>query len=118
VLWAAGFFWILGYDTIYAHQDREDDAVVGIRSTARKFAGAPRLFVGACYAAMLGLLAAAGWLAGLHAAFLAALLAPAALLGFQVATLDIHDPARCLRLFRLNREVGLLVALAFLAGRA
>ncbi|MGG5809346.1 4-hydroxybenzoate octaprenyltransferase [Falsiroseomonas sp. CW058] len=118
VLWAAGFFWILGYDTIYAHQDREDDAQVGIRSTARKFAERSKPFLVACYAAALALLATAGWLGGLSWPFLPALLLPGALLAWQVATLDIHDPARCLALFRLNREVGLAVALAFLAGRA
>lgn len=116
-LWAAGFCWILGYDTIYAHQDREDDAIVGIGSTARKFGERTRPFLAACYGATVVLLAVAGWLAGLSAWFLPALLPAAALLAYQVAALDIHDPARCLRLFRLNREVGLLVALAFLAGR-
>jgi 4-hydroxybenzoate polyprenyltransferase len=116
-LWLAGFFWILGYDTIYAHQDREDDALVGIRSTARKFGDRTRPFLAACYGVTLVLLATAGWLAGLHWLFLPALALPAALLAWQVATLDIHDPAYCLRLFKLNRETGLLVALAFLCGR-
>ena len=81
------------------------------------FAGRTRPFLAACYGATMALLVLAGLLAGLGWAFLPALLVPAALLAFQVATLDIHDPARCLRLFKLNREVGLLVALAFLAGR-
>jgi 4-hydroxybenzoate polyprenyltransferase len=116
-LWLAGFCWILGYDTIYAHQDREDDALVGIRSTARRFAENSRGFVGACYAAALLLLVLAGFLAGLSWWFLPALLPAAALLAFQVASLDIHDPARCLRLFKLNREAGLAVAAAFLIGR-
>jgi 4-hydroxybenzoate polyprenyltransferase len=116
-LWAAAFFWILGYDTIYAHQDREDDAMVGIRSTARKFADASPLFVGGCYAACVALLGVAGMLAGSAVWFFVALLGPAWLLSRQVAALDIHDPARCLALFRSNREVGLAIALAFLAGR-
>ena len=118
MLWIAAFFWILAYDTIYAHQDREDDATVGIRSTARRFGENTRPFLAACYAAMLALLAVAGWTAGLGWAFLPTLALPGALLAWQVLTLDIHDPARCLRLFHLNREVGLLVALAFLIGRA
>jgi 4-hydroxybenzoate polyprenyltransferase len=116
-LWAAAFFWILGYDTIYAHQDREDDAAVGIRSTARRFGARTRPFLVACYAATLVLLALAGWLAGLAWPFLPALLLPAGLLAWQVAQLDIHDPAACLRLFKLNREAGLAAALALLAGR-
>ena len=116
-LYAAAFAWTLGYDTIYAHQDREDDALVGVRSTARLFAGQTRPFLSACYAATVGLLALAGWLAGLRAGFFPALALPAALLAWQVATLDIDDPAGCLRRFHLNREAGLLVAVAILLGR-
>jgi 4-hydroxybenzoate polyprenyltransferase len=116
-LWAAGFFWILGYDTIYAHQDREDDALVGIRSTALRFGERTRPFLIACYAATLALLALAGVLAGLSWWFAPALLLPAALLARQVVLLDIRDPALCLRLFKANRDVGLAIAAAFLIGR-
>ena len=98
-LWVAGFFWILGYDTIYAHQDREDDALIGIGSTALRFGEASSAFVALCYAAAV------------------ALLVPAWMLSRQARLLDIHDPAQCLVLFKSNREVGLLIALAFLAGR-
>lgn len=117
LLWAAGFFWILGYDTIYAHQDREDDALVGIRSTALRFGERTRPFLAACYGVTLALLVAAGFAAGLSWWFLPALLLPAALLARQVVALDIHDPALCLRLFKANRDVGLAVAAAFLIGR-
>ena len=116
-LWAAGFLWILAYDTIYAHQDREDDAKVGIGSTALRLGETTRPFLAACYAGMLALLALAGWLGGSGAWFWPALALPAALLARQVVALDIHNPALCLRLFKANREVGLAVALAFLAGR-
>ena len=116
-LYAAAIAWILGYDTIYAHQDREDDALVGVRSTARLFAASTRPFLAACYGGMLGLLALTGALAGLGVGFFAGLLPVAALLAWQVAVLDIDDPGRCLRLFKANREVGFLVALAILLGR-
>ncbi len=116
-LWAAGFCWILGYDTIYAHQDREDDALVGIRSTALHFGDRTRPFLIGCYAATVALLALAGALAGLSWWFIPALLVPAGLLARQVVALDIRDPALCLTLFKANREVGLAVALAFLIGR-
>jgi len=116
-LYAASIAWILGYDTIYAHQDREDDALVGIRSTALRFGERTAPFLAACYAATLALLALAGWLAGLGWAFYGALALPAVLLARQVLTLDIHDPAHCLRLFKANREVGLATALALLLGR-
>jgi 4-hydroxybenzoate polyprenyltransferase len=116
-LYAAAFMWILGYDTIYAHQDREDDALIGVRSTARLMGRRTKPFLLACFAAMLALLALAGALAGLTAPFFAGLLLPAGLLGWQVATLNIDDPTGCLHRFKLNREAGLLVALAILLGR-
>ena len=109
--------WILGYDTIYAHQDREDDALVGVRSTARLFEGHTKPFLVVCYAAMLLLLAIAGRGAGLSLLFDLALLLPAGLLGWQILAIDINDPGHCLRLFKLNREVGLAVGLAIIIGR-
>lgn len=115
-LYAAAFCWILGYDTVYAHQDREDDALIGVRSTARLFATTTKPFLAACYTATIVLLAASGALAGFGAGFYAALLLPAALLAWQAITLDVDDPAGCLARFKLNRETGLLIGLAFLAG--
>lgn len=115
-LYAAAFCWILGYDTIYAHQDREDDALIGVRSTARLFAGHTRAFLATCYVATVALLGVAGALAGLGPWFYVALAAPSGVLAWQVATLDIHDPAGCLRRFRANREAGLLIGLAILLG--
>ena len=113
-LHAAAFAWILGYDTIYAHQDREDDAIVGVRSTARLFAVHTRPFLAACYAAATAFLALAGALVGAHWWFYPALLIPAASLAWQVATLDIDDPAGCFRRFNHNRITGMLVAVALL----
>ncbi|MSP03498.1 MAG: 4-hydroxybenzoate octaprenyltransferase [Acetobacteraceae bacterium] len=116
LIYAAAIFWDLGFDTIYAHQDREDDALVGVHSTARLFGEQTRPFLSACYVAAVLMFALAGWSAGLGGWFFAALALPAALLARQVATLDIHDPQRCLLLFRANREVGLAFGLALLVG--
>lgn len=115
-LYLAAILWDLGFDTIYAHQDREDDALVGVRSTARLFGDRTRSFLAVCYAAMIALLGLAGCLAKLGVWFYPALSLPAALLTWQVISLDIDDPPRCLRLFRANREVGLAVGLALLVG--
>lgn len=116
-LWAAGFCWILGYDTIYAHQDREDDALVGIRSSALRLGDKTRPFLILCYGLTMGLLALAGWLAGLAPWYLLGLALPGAMLARQVIQLDIADPALCLRLFKANRDVGLAIAAALLLGR-
>ncbi|MBJ7251653.1 MAG: 4-hydroxybenzoate octaprenyltransferase [Acetobacteraceae bacterium] len=116
-LWVAGFFWILGYDTIYAHQDREDDALVGIRSSALRLGEKTRPFLILCYGLTMGLLVLAGWLAGLAPWYLLGLALPGAMLARQVIQLDIADPALCLRLFKANRDVGLAIAAAFLLGR-
>jgi 4-hydroxybenzoate polyprenyltransferase len=115
-LYAASVLWDLGFDTIYAHQDREDDALAGVKSTARLFGERTRPFLAACYIGALAALAGAGWLAGLGPWFWPTLALPAVLLGWQVVALDIHDPAGCLRLFRLNREAGLAASAAILAG--
>jgi 4-hydroxybenzoate polyprenyltransferase len=117
LLYLGAIFWILGYDTIYAHQDREDDALVGVGSTALLFGSHTRLFLAGCYAATILCAGASGWLAGLSLPFFAGLLLPAALLAWQIIRLDIDDPARCLRLFQTNREVGFAMALAILLGR-
>ncbi len=115
-IYAAAILWDVGFDTIYAHQDREDDALVGVRSTARLFGEWTRPFLAACYAGAVGALLLAGWLNGLGFWFYPTLLLPVVLLARQVVSLDIHDPGQCLRLFKANREVGLTVALAILAG--
>lgn len=116
-LYGAAIAWILGYDTIYAHQDREDDAMIGVRSTARLFAERTRPFLAACYGFTILLLAGAGWQAGLTWTYFVALALPAWLLARQIRRLDIHDPAACLTLFKSNREAGLAVAAAIMLGR-
>jgi 4-hydroxybenzoate polyprenyltransferase len=116
LLYGAAICWDLGFDTIYAHQDREDDALVGVHSTARLFGERTRPFLAMCYAAAVVSFALAGWSAALGGWFFVVLLLPGGLLARQVARLDIHDPERCLMLFRANREVGLAFALAILVG--
>ncbi|HEY1632019.1 MAG TPA: 4-hydroxybenzoate octaprenyltransferase [Rhizomicrobium sp.] len=112
LLYAAGFFWTLGYDTIYALQDVEDDALIGVKSTARLFGAASVRWVAGFYLACFTLLAAAGYAAGLRVWLFA--LVPAGLhFVWQVATLRAENPERCLKLFRANRDAGLLIAAAF-----
>jgi len=117
LLYLAGIAWTLGYDTIYAHQDRADDALIGVRSTARRFGERTREWVSGFYAATIGFGAAALVLAGSGVVGLVALALPAAHFAWQVARLDIDDPGRCLGLFRSNREAGGLLALAVVLAR-
>ena len=112
--YAAGIAWTLGYDTIYACQDIEDDALAGVKSSARALGDRARCAVAAFYAAAGGLLLAALLAAGAGAlALLAAL--PAGHLAWQAARFDPHDEAGCLRLFKSNVWTGALAALALLA---
>jgi 4-hydroxybenzoate polyprenyltransferase len=107
----------LGYDTIYAHQDKADDALVGIRSSARRLGGATPRWLWGFYGATLALLAAAGWSVALGPGYYLLLVTVAGHFAWQVSTLDLDDPRACLRRFRSNRELGLIVCLAILAGR-
>jgi 4-hydroxybenzoate polyprenyltransferase len=126
LLWLAGLAWTLFYDTIYAHQDKEDDALIGVKSTARLFGDAGtaawmRRFLAATVTLMA--LAVIAALVPAKAPLWALLLALGAVwamgwhLAWQLARLDTTDPATCLRLFRSNRDAGLLAAL-FLAAAA
>ncbi len=116
-IYAAAILWDLGFDTVYAHQDREDDAVAGVKSTARLWGERTQPFLVVCYGLTIVAVAAAAWRAGLAAPFYLALPVPTAFLMWQAARLDIYDPETCLQLFRSNREAGLAVAAAILLGR-
>ncbi len=116
VLYAAGIIWTLGYDTIYALQDKEDDALVGVKSTARLFGTKARRWIAGFFqAAWLGI-ALCGWIAGMGLGFWLCLAALAGHFAWQVATLNPDDPADCLIKFRANRDAGLIVFLGFLIG--
>jgi len=112
LLYAGCFFWTLGYDTIYALQDVEDDALIGVKSTARLFGARSGRWIAGFYAAAWVLILAAGLSAGFRWPFALLLLAAGAHLAWQVRRLDAADPAVCLRLFRANRDTGLLIATA------
>jgi 4-hydroxybenzoate polyprenyltransferase len=114
LLWLGSIFWVIGYDTLYAIQDIEDDALVGVKSSARALGGRAQLGIGICYA-----LALAGWSAAIWTVrpdWLALVtLVPAALhLAMQVAKANPSDGAGALKLFRSNRVTGLLLFLGFL----
>ena len=114
VLYAGAISWVIGYDTIYAHQDREDDLLIGIKSTALLFGERTRPMLASFYAAAVVLIGIAGLMAGGQLIFVLGLSAFAVHLGWQVLRLDINDPAYCLKLFKSNRDAGLILFAAML----
>jgi 4-hydroxybenzoate polyprenyltransferase len=109
LLYAGAISWVIGYDTVYAHQDREDDALIGIKSTALLFRERTKPVLVVCYVLAVMLIAAAGWSAGAGLIFALGLLAFAAHLAWQIRRLDIDDPALCLAVFKSNRDAGLIL---------
>ncbi|SRR5581483_5035365 len=118
LLYFGGVSWTLVYDTIYAMQDQRDDAIVGVRSTARRFAHAPRRWLAAFALLALALWGLSGLLAHLKPVYFAGLLLVALHLGWQIATLKPDDQADCLTKFRANEYLGWLLLIAIAAGRA
>ena len=118
LLYAGCVAWVVGYDTIYAHQDREDDALVGVRSTARLFGTRTKPALAALYGLALLLFAAAFIAAGAHPIAYAGLALAALHMGRQITRLDIDDAGQCLALFRSNTQIGWLVFGGLMAGVA
>lgn len=109
ILYAGSICWVIAYDTIYAHQDREDDALIGIKSTAILFGEKTKSMLAMFFAMAVVLIGIAGILSNAGWLFALGLLAFAAHLAWQVRSLDISDPALCLRLFKSNRDAGLIL---------
>ena len=111
LLYAGGIAWTLGYDTIYAHQDKEDDILVGVKSTALKLGAQSRRWIAGFYIVAVAFFAVAGIADGLGWPFYAALALGALQLAWQVAEGDLDDAADCLVKFKSNRYFGwILVA--------
>ncbi|MDO1559361.1 4-hydroxybenzoate octaprenyltransferase [Brevundimonas sp. 2R-24] len=116
LLYLGGVFWTLGYDTIYALQDIEDDALVGVKSSARRLGGRAAQGVMIFYVLAVASVVGAGVLAGLHWAFYVGVALYAAHLIWQVRRLRLDDPALALKLFKSNAWAGLILLAALFAG--
>lgn len=114
-LYTGSIFWVIGYDTIYAHQDIEDDIIVGVKSTARLFGDNTKQAITGLYFAALCLFAAAFWLGEAKWPAYIGLGLCATHMIWQVKTLDISNPARCLKLFKANSYLGWLVFIGLAA---
>ena len=118
ILYAGAIVWTIGYDTIYAHQDREDDALIGMKSTALKFGRTTKTWLSAFYAFAWSAILVSGLMSGAGLVFLIGMGIAGAQLCWQVVTLNIDDAENCLGRFRSNRDFGLIVFVAILADMA
>ena len=114
-LYIAAIAWTIGYDTIYAHQDKEDDALIGVRSTARLFGEKTAQWLVGLYGLTVALVAVSFWLAGVGLVAWIGLGIAALMLARQIGSLDIDDPEQCLALFKFNGVVGLILFIGLLA---
>ncbi len=114
IFYAAGICWTLAYDTIYAHQDMEDDVLIGVKSTALKFGDSSIYWISGFFAASLGLLELSLWFAGTSLISHMGVAAAALHAAWQVTRFDAKDSRRCLELFRSNRIFGLLIVIPLL----
>jgi 4-hydroxybenzoate polyprenyltransferase len=118
ILYAGAIAWTIGYDTIYAHQDREDDELIGMKSTALRFGKATTPWLTAFYGSAWLAITTAGLLAGAGIIFLLGMILATAHLTWQVLSLEIDDADNCLARFRSNREFGLIVFAAIMLDMA
>ncbi|MBK8907855.1 MAG: 4-hydroxybenzoate octaprenyltransferase [Rhodospirillales bacterium] len=117
-LYIGGLFWTLGYDTIYAHQDKEDDALIGVRSTALRFGAETKPMVAGFYALAAAMFVVAGYAAELSFPYLIAIVLVILHAIWQVVFVDLDDPDSCLRTFRSNRDFGLVLFIGIVAAKA
>ncbi len=118
LLYLGGIAWTLGYDTIYAHQDKEDDVRIGVKSSALALGSRTRPWLFIFYGAAALLWAASGAAAGIVWPFYLGLALAAAAMAWQAARVDTEDPEDCLAKFRGNRWVGWLLLLGIVAAKA
>ncbi len=117
LLYLGGIAWTLGYDTIYAHQDKDDDALIGVKSTALKFGAATHRWMWGFYGLMTAALVATGIAGALGPIYYIGIALAAAHLARQIVKLDVDDASLCLALFRSNRDFGLIVFAAIAVDR-
>lgn len=116
LLYAGGIFWTLGYDTIYAHQDKEDDEIIGVKSTALRFGNKTHIWISFFYIATFVLFSLAGMQANMGTLFYPTMLLAGGHLIYQVRALEIDDREKCLKLFKSNHHFGVVMFTSLLLG--
>ena len=118
IFYFGAIFWTLGYDTIYGYQDIKDDEIIGLKSTSIKFKKNPYKFLYLCYTFFLSSIFLVGYLMKLNEIyFILLFLVAIQMIFFQLKKLDINLPENCLRVFKSNNFLGIIVYLAFLSGK-
>ena len=118
LLYAGSIAWVMHYDTIYAHQDREDDALAGLKSTALLFGAHTKPALALFSAAAVVLIGLAGYFANAGIVFALGLAVFATHLAWQILLIEIGNPDSCLRMFRANRDAGLILFAALILDAA
>ena len=117
ILYLAGFFWTIGYDTIYAHQDKTDDILIGVKSTALKFGAKTKLWLIFFYLLTTSLLIACGYREELKWPFFVGIFLGSIHLFWQVQTLEINSPKNCLKRFMSNRDFAFIILFSIIAAQ-
>ena len=116
LLYLAGIFWTLGYDTIYAHQDKEDDALIGVKSSALALENSTKPFIYTVYIITMSGIFLIGWISEFSIPFYLVCLIAFCQLIWQIRTLDLDSPNDCLKKFKSNRFFGFLITFAIFLG--
>ena len=117
IFYIGAIFWTLGYDTIYGYQDIKDDEIIGIKSTSIKFKNNPKKFLSLCYLTTLSSIIIAGLYMNFNNGYFLFLLIPAIHMFFQLKKLDIENGENCLKIFKSNNMLGLIIFINLLTGK-
>ncbi len=117
IFYIGAIFWTLGYDTIYGYQDIKDDEIIGVKSTSIKFKNNPKKFISLCYVITLISIITIGISMNFNNLFFLFLILPAIHLFFQIKKLNIKDENICLKIFKSNNMLGLIIFINLLIGK-
>ena len=117
IFYIGAIFWTLGYDTIYGYQDIKDDEIIGVKSTSIKFKNNPKKFLSLCYLITLSSIIITGLSMNFNNTYFLFLLIPAIHMFFQLKKLDIENGENCLKLFKSNNILGLIILINLLIGK-
>ena len=117
IFYIGAIFWTLGYDTIYGYQDIKDDEIIGVKSTSIKFKNNPKKFLSLCYVITFISIISIGVLMNFNNYYFLFLILPAIHLFFQIKVLNIKDQNICLKIFKSNNMLGLIIFTNLLIGK-